>query len=165
MGRFRTLQCPASSFQPGCSTQSWSFFLHRSHCWEPDPLFRIPTPRSRAARVDGMSRLQPGQRRAGIILVFHATRAPRPPPLAVASQTRQRDVRVDRRLVQSPPTPHRARNAVTPPVRNSSHRRFRGGIIQPATTARETGTGSLGRPPRSGRPSATSPSPKSCQKA
>ena len=110
----------------------------------------------RAARVDGPGCLEPGQRGDGIVLVADAARVAGPTLMAVEAGPHLGHVRVDRGLVQPPATALRDRDVVTPRVRNPSQRRCRGGMVQPTTTVRETGSSARSPSP----PVSRTPAPK-----
>jgi len=84
---------------------------------------------SRPAGIDGARCLQRRQRAHRIVLVHHATRTPRPPALGFPNRTRLGDLRMDRRLVQPPPTALDPGSAVTTRIRNTEHRRRKSGKI------------------------------------
>ena len=97
---------------------------------------RAPPARRRPAGVHGPGRLERRQRPDRVVLVHHATRAPRPPRLVHQGRARRRDLRMDRRLVQPPPPPLHPWLPVTARVRDPSHHRGHRGMI---TTPKPSG--------------------------
>ena len=81
---------------------------------------RTPATGSRTARLHGTRGKLRGQHDDGIVLVDHVTRAIRPQAPDNQSRTRQRDLRMDRSVLQPDPPAHWHRRTFTSHLRSTS---------------------------------------------